>query len=197
MDTYDLSFLRVNFLGAWLAASSLTLIFAFFFLIYTFQTKTIFLKTNTYKLYQALPQTQAEIEDQVTHQDGRSKVVEAFFAGYKSKLAIYSETFIQVADKYHLDYRLLPAIAMQESNGGRKTPKDSYNPFGFGIYGSTLVKFSSWEEGIETVGKAIRENYLNQGLHTPEQIMAKYTPPSLAKGGPWAKGVSQFMEELR
>ncbi len=197
MDTQNISHLRVNFLGAWLSTSSLTLLLSIILLIYTFQIKTILPKTNTYQLYQALPQTQTQIADQITHQDGRSRVIEAFFEGYKSQLTIYSKTFIEVADKYQLDYRLLPAIAMQESNGGRKIPKDSNNPFGFGIYGSTLVKFSSWEEGIETVGKALRENYLNHGLHTPEQIMAKYTPPSLAKGGPWAKGVTQFMEELR
>ncbi len=99
--------------------------------------------------------------------------------------------------KYGLDYKLLPSVAMQESNGGKKVIADSFNPFGYGIWGKQVKKFSSYEEAIERVGRGLREDYLDQGLDTPEKIMPKYTPPSVAKGGPWAKGVSSFMEELR
>ena len=86
---------------------------------------------------------------------------------------------------------------MQESNGGKKVINNSHNPFGYGIYGGLVIKFASWDESIERVGRALREDYLNQGLKNPHQIMAKYTPPSLAKNGAWAKGVTTFMEELR
>ncbi len=86
---------------------------------------------------------------------------------------------------------------MQESNGGKKVINNSFNPFGYGIYGTKVIRFNSWEEAIERVGRALREEYLNIGLKTPFQIMSKYTPPSLAKDGAWAKGVITFMEELR
>lgn len=86
---------------------------------------------------------------------------------------------------------------MQESNGGKKVIEGSKNPFGYGIYGGSVLSFDSFADAIGRVGKALREDYLNKGLTKPEQIMAKYTPPSLALGGPWAKGVSTFMEELR
>ena len=86
---------------------------------------------------------------------------------------------------------------MQESNGGKKVINNSYNPFGYGIYGSLVIRFKSWEEAIERVGKALREDYLDKGFKNPYEIMVKYTPPSLAKEGAWAKGVTTFMEELR
>ena len=174
-----------------------TLIFSLTFTLYLSRPKMITPSVQNFKLYAALPSTTNSISDEINHADGRAKRIEDFFKDYKSPLSGYGNIFIQVADKYQLDYKLLPAIAMQESNGGKKVIKNSYNPFGYGIYGKLVIKFESWDEAIERVGKALREDYLNQGLKTPNQIMAKYTPPSLEKGGAWAKGVSTFMEELR
>ena len=166
-------------------------------LLYLSTPQQIAQKPNQYRLYQALPTDQIQFSDVITHGDGRSLIVENFFKGKKSVLADFAGTFVSVADFYHLDYRLLPSIAMQESNGGKVLPDNSYNPFGYGIYGSNKIHFQGWDEAIKTVGKALREDYLNQGLHTPYQIMTKYTPPSVEKGGSWAIGVSQFMDELR
>lgn len=129
--------------------------------------------------------------------DARAVIIKKFFIEQNAPLAVYADKFVEVADKYNLDYRLLPAISMQESNGGKKIPNDSYNPFGYGIYGSQILKFGSFDQAIETVGAGLRKNYLDLGLKTPYQIMTKYTPPSLAKGGTWAIGVSSFMEELQ
>ncbi len=138
-----------------------------------------------------------QISENVIQADARAKLIANFFKQYNSPLASVSQTFVDTADKYNLDYRLLPSIAMQESNGGQKVISDSHNPFGYGIYGDTVMRFASWEAAIERVGQGLRADYLDKGLKTPTQIMAKYTPPSLAKGGPWAKGVDYFMEELR
>ncbi len=186
-----------NLVANWFGASLTCLAFSLTFLLYISSPKTTLPKPSTYQLYQALPQSQTQAQTGIVYSDGRAKSIENFFKDYNSVLASFSNQFIQVADKYQLDFRLLPAIAMQESNGGKRVINESHNPFGFGIYGNNVVKFSSWEEGIERVGKSLREDYLNQGLKTPEEIMAKYTPPSLAKGGSWAKGVRSFMEELR
>lgn len=195
------TFISMWFVGAWFASTVTALIFSIVFSSYLSTAKLVspFLPAGGqhFKLYAALPQSESYIEDNISFTDGRAKIIENFLKQYKSPLAPYSNTFIQVADKYQLDYRLLPAISMQESNGGKKVINNSFNPFGYGIYGSLVIKFSSWEEAIERVGRALREDYLNQGLKTPTQIMAKYTPPSLEKGGAWAKGVSIFMEELR
>lgn len=188
---------RPLFVASWFGAAISALIFAIFFLIYLSQPKIIQFSTQNFKLYAALPEDWGVQSQNIVAQDGRAKIVEDFFKKRGTPLSDHAPSFIAVADKYNLDFRLLPAIAMQESNGGRKVINDSHNPFGYGIYGSLVVKFGSWEEGIERVGRALREDYLNEGLTTPQTIMAKYTPPSLEKGGAWAKGVYTFMEELR
>ncbi len=183
--------------AAWFGSSLISLLFSVLFLVYLSTDKLVLHQSQSFKLYAALPQKNSEISDQVTSKDARAKIIEDFFKGYKSSLSEYGDTFITVADKYQLDWRLLPSIAMQESNGGRRVIANSYNPFGYGIYGNKVKRFASWEEAIERVGRGLREDYLNKGLKTPTQIMAKYTPPSLALGGPWAKGVDSFMSELR
>lgn len=190
---------RGNFVlvASWFGASLTGLVFASVFLLYLSNPQVSLPQSSTYQLYQALPQTQTKTQDNISYLDGRGKAIENFFKGYKSNLATEANLFIQVSDKYQLDWRLLPAIAMQESNGGKRLIRNSFNPFGFGVYGSRAVKFESWEEAIEKVGKSLRFDYLDQGLHTPEEIMTKYTPPSIAKGGTWAKGIRSFMEELR
>lgn len=188
----------VWFVTTWFAASTTALIFAGFFLLYISKEKLlIYPHGQNFKLYAALPKSEAAVSDDIVGMDARAKIIENFFKNYKAPLSEYSDVFIQVAEKFELDWRLLPAIAMQESNGGRKVINDSFNPFGYGIYGKLVIKFKSWEEAIEKVGKALKEDYLNQGLKTPFQIMAKYNPPSLTKNGAWGKGVISFMEELR
>lgn len=185
------------FAFAWFGATATTLIFSLLFSLYLSTTKTVKPTIQSFKLYAALPKSETIVTDDISHADGRAKVIENFFKAYKAPLADSSNDFIKIADRYNLDWRLLPAISMQESNGGKKVINNSFNPFGYGIYGKVVTKFKSWEEAIERVGRSLREDYLNLGLKTPYQIMTKYTPPSLSKEGAWAKGVITFMEELR
>lgn len=187
----------VWFVAAWFGATLTTLILALTLTFYLSITQVVTPKLQNFKLYAALPQIESEVSQNIQHSDARAKIIKDFFTGYISPLADLGQQFVDVADKYQLDYRLLPSIAMQESLGGKKVIKDSHNPFGYGIYEDLVIRFNSWEEAIERVGRALREDYLNQGLKNPAQIMAKYTPPALSKGGNWAKGVSSFMEELR
>lgn len=189
--------LNVWLVIGWFATTVTTLVFASLFTVYLSTAKVIKPIGQSFQLYAALPPSNTQISDEIERVDARAKIIEDFFRDYKSPLTEYADVFVAVADKYRLDYRLLPAISMQESNGGLKVIKDSYNPFGYGIYGRVRLKFSSWEEAIERVGRALREDYVDMGLNNPEKIMAKYTPPSLEKGGAWAKGVSSFMTELR
>jgi hypothetical protein len=191
------SSMKLNLVAAWFGTAATTLIFALLFLIYLSIDRINYIPKSTYRLYQALPESRLESTDWIMRQDARPKIIEEFFMGHSAPLYKHAETFVRVADRYNLDYRLLPSIAMQESNGGKKTIIDSFNPFGFGIYGEKVVRFSSWDEAIERVGKTLREEYLNKGLITPFEIMTKYTPPSIEKGGPWAKGVESFMYELK
>jgi len=125
--------------------------------------------------------------------DGRAANLKAFFRKYNSPLYNNAETIVRVSDENKFDYRLLPAIAMQESNLCRVIPYESFNCWGWGIYGTTVTKFESYDEAIDTVGRGIKKYYIDQGLTTPSQIMEKYTPSS---NGSWAHGVNTFLKAL-
>lgn len=188
---------NIGLVGTWFAAAYTCLLFAIFLSVYTSTPKVVSPTSQKFNLFAALPESNTQVSEEITSSDGRAKIIENFFQKHNSPLVKYAQNFIDVADKYNLDYRLLPSISMQESKAGQKVIENSFNPFGYGIYGSLVTKFNSWDDAIERVGRALREDYLNKGLNTPSEIMAKYTPPSLSSGGTWAKGVSQFMTELQ
>ncbi len=188
--------IKINLLAWWFLFAVTALLTTSLTLIYISRVKIIEPTSQNFRLYAALPANVTESSDTIVKKDARALIVENFFAQHKAPLAEYGDVFVKVADQYQLDYRLLPAIAMQESNGGKRVIPDSYNPFGYGIYGKKVTRFESWEAAIERVGKALREDYLNEGLTTPETIMTKYTPPSVEIGGVWAKGVSTFFAEM-
>lgn len=151
---------------------------------------------NPYKrgAFAALPTAENVLGDTIFSKDARIEMVKQFFQKYKSPLEPFAENVIEAADKYSLDFRLIPSIAMQESNLCHKIIKDSYNCWGFGIYGKKVTRFTSYPEAIETVSKTLANKYIGLGLETPEQIMTKYTPSS---DGAWAFSVNHFMEKLQ
>lgn len=185
---------------SWYLTSVFAFIFASFLLVYSSFPQKASASTNLYQSYKALPSSAGDdntLGINIDMADARVLIVDNFFKQKKSPLSGLGEEFVKIADMYGLDFRLLPAIAMQESNGGKILPKDSFNPFGYGVYGGKVMRFSSFAEAIERVGRGIKKDYLDFGLITPYEIMPKYTPPSIQKGGAWAIGVSAFMEQLR
>lgn len=156
--------------------------------------KTLIYDSNSQKpKYQALPEKTREILAQTSVQDGRVIALQKFFAQYKSPLEPHAQLIVELADKYNLDYRLLPAIAMKESTLCQKIPKDSHNCWGYGIYGGKVKRFKNYEEAITTVSKGLGTRYVELGLVDPQQIMAKYNPVST---GSWAETVSFVMEKI-
>lgn len=137
-----------------------------------------------------MPYDDAMLNTNVVTGDARSKNLKHFFRKYNSPLYDYADYIVMISDKYKFDYRLLPAIAMQESNLCRFVPSDSHNCWGWGIYGDLTTRFDSYEEAIDTVAVGIRNNYINEGLVTPSSIMSKYTPSS---NGSWARGVNNVL----
>jgi hypothetical protein len=93
----------------------------------------------------------------------RIKALTNFFEEQRSPLVENADTFVDVADKYHLDYRLLPAIACMESSCGKRLIPESFNPFGWGITEEMLVNFKSFDEAIEVVGRKLSEKYIKRG----------------------------------
>jgi len=142
--------------------------------------------------YELLP----EIKQTIVTADARTSIVTNYLKRYNSPLTPFARHLVEIADKYSLDYRLLPAIAQQESNLCKKIPENSYNCWGYGIYGDKVTRFENYSQAIDTVARGLKKNYIDLGLTTPDQIMHKYTPPSVEIGGPWAKGVNQFLAEL-
>src|SRR4030067_898330 len=107
-----------------------------------------------------------------------------FFAS-SSPLVPYTDFILETSEKYGLDWRLLTAISGNESLFGRVTPPDCYNAWGWGIHSRGTLCFSNWEEGIETVARGIKKNYIDQGLVTVDQIMLKYAPVSVRNATGW------------
>ncbi len=144
--------------------------------------------------YSALPSSSTSFSSDIVLKEGRIEIVRQFLAKYKSPLEPHSEFIVQTADTYDMDFRLIPAIAMQESNLCKKIPIDSHNCWGFGIYGGKVTRFENYPQAIETVTKTLATKYRDRGLITPEQIMSMYTPSS---NGSWARSVNHFMEKMQ
>jgi hypothetical protein len=144
--------------------------------------------------FAALPTSQDIQSANVTQADGRVDRIEKFLQQYNSPLAPYASDIVAAADEYGLDYRLLVSIAMQESGLCRHEIPNSHNCYGYGITGNQVIYFSTYEEGINTVSRALAHKYKADGLVTPDQIMARWNPSS---NGSWANGVNYFMDQLQ
>jgi hypothetical protein len=79
--------------------------------------------------------------------DERLVRIDRYFAERTMPLAGYGAKFIEVADQCNMDWRLLPAIAVRESSGGKQACGN--NPFG---WASCRADFGSIEQAIEIVG---------------------------------------------
>ena len=124
--------------------------------------------------------------------DSRVKILREFLEQYNSPLQPYAENFVEIADKYELDWKLVAAISGVESTFGQQIPYQSYNGWGWGIYGTNMIRFSSWNQGIETVSEGLRTNYINKwGARDVYEIGRFY-----AASPTWAQRVSYFMRKI-
>lgn len=122
-------------------------------------------------------------------QDARIAKLRGFLEFYHSPLAGYASVFIKAADKYGLDWKLVPAISGIESTFGKAIPYNSYNAYG---WANGEYNFASWEDSIEIVSRTLRSNYYNRNIDTVEKIAPVYAPPSKT----WGRNVRFFMEKL-
>ena len=124
--------------------------------------------------------------------DNRSEILRNFLIQYDSPLSGEAESFIKNADKYNLDWRLVASIAGLESTFGKHIPYNSYNGWGWGVYGDNVIRFNSWSEGIETISQGLRERYLKDKLESDPYFIG----PTYAASPTWAQRVSYFMEKM-
>ncbi len=135
-----------------------------------------------------------KIEDKIgSIQVNRGDLLNAYLAKHKSPITGKGDFIVQTADKYNLDYKLLVAISGIESTFCKRIPYQSYNCWGWGIYGNNMIKFNSFEEGFEKVAQGLSEHYVSKGLDTPEKIGRKYNPPNPVK---WAAAVNKFASDI-
>lgn len=142
--------------------------------------------------------TGQKVQSVVETEDARPELIANFLQRYQSPLTpydYYGQKLVEIADRHGLDFRLLPAIAMQESNLCRITnPQAPHNCLGFGIHSRGTLDFASYEAGFERAARELKQNYIDQGLDTVNLIETKYTPSS---NGSWADSVNQWMTEIR
>jgi len=129
---------------------------------------------------------------QVVKHDNRAEILRAYLAQYNSPLADHADTFIKEADANQLDWRMVAAIAGVESGYGKAIPAYSYNVWGFGVYGSNVRRFESWDDGITVVTTALRQEYMNaRGATNVYEIGATY-----AASPTWASRVQGNMDAI-
>jgi hypothetical protein len=133
------------------------------------------------------------ISSNIIAADGRPEILKNYLHTVNSELEPYAELMVKTADKYNLDFRLLTAIAIKESGACRVIPPESHNCWGWGIHSAGTLGFDSYEEAIEIVSKGLKDNYINKGYITPDQIMTKYAHKDSTTWGP---DVSAYMTSL-
>ncbi len=107
--------------------------------------------------------------------------IDNYFKERDMPLAGTGMKMVEEAEKNDLDWRLLPAIAVRESTGGKNDCiKVKHNAFG---WGSCKIGFKSDDEAIETVARNLGGNNPKTAKHyddkTTIQILRAYNPPSI------------------
>lgn len=99
----------------------------------------------------------------------------------------FISNYLDAADQNHIDYRILPAISVQESSCGLHYPQGSYNLFG---WDSGRKGFGSFSEAISFVAQQLASGYYYQGKSTEQQLRAYNPNPS------YAPEVEKLMKEI-
>ncbi len=102
--------------------------------------------------------------------DARLRTLQKFFGKTGCPAQKYSEEFIEAADRYELDWRLLPSISFIESTGGKAAKNNNF----FG-WDSGRAEFSSPVAGIHEVGYRLSHSELYRDKDVDE-ILATYNP---------------------
>ena len=112
----------------------------------------------------------------------------------------YAGHIVREADRLGIDFRLVVAIAMCESNLGKKMPKlDEFNAWGIAVYtGKNQGKaFQSWDHAISWVSSYIKTKYYDRGITDLVAIGAIWAPPSVANGNSWSNCVELYQNSIR
>ena len=126
----------------------------------------------------------------------KAEAIDAYFAERNMPLEGTGMKMVEEAIKNELDWRLLPAIAVRESTGGKfACKKVSNSAFG---WGSCKINFKSNDEAIEIVAKNLGGNNPKTARHYDEKdtvgILKAYNPPSIVPK--YAEQVMSIMDKI-
>lgn len=121
------------------------------------------------------------LDQKLETQKIKAQAIDAYFELYSMPLEGMGMKMVLEAEKNDIDWRLLPAIAMRESTGGKNAcDQVKHNSFG---WGSCKIGFDSNEHAIETVARNLGGNNPKTAKHydnkTIKQILRAYNPPSV------------------
>lgn len=131
--------------------------------------------------------------------DARALLLQSFLEQHGSPMAPYADLIVKEADTNGLDFRLVVAIAMCESNVGKRMPKkDEFNAWGIAVYtGANNGKaFDSWPHAITWVSQYIKTKYYDRGILNLKDIGAIWAPPSVENGFSWTNCVEGFQNNI-
>lgn len=177
---------------------SLSFISGFLVLFYTFLAIPVrqsqFIASKPTIAFVALPTSlDSTFSQDITQADARIEIVRQVMKRYNSPLAGVADTIVTTADKYKLDYRLIPALALKESGGCRIIPENSYNCWGYGIYSGSSTHFTDYAEGVQIVSKALSTRFRVNGEVSPETVMPLYTNGTDTT---WASDIEYYMAKM-
>lgn len=120
----------------------------------------------------------------------RAEKIDAYYTKRGMPLKGYGAKMVAEAEKNNLDWRLLPAIAIKESTGGKFACYK--NPFG---WGSCKIKFASYDDAIEAVARNLGGNNPNTARYykdkTTEEKLYHYNTSVVPT---YTGEIMQFME---
>lgn len=128
--------------------------------------------------------------------DARGELIKKYLRKYNSPLVPYADMILDLSKTYELDYRLIVAIAQQESNLCKKIPEGTHNCWGYGIHSKGTLGFDSYDLALKSFAAYLKRVYYDKGLYSVEEIERKYNPTSAKSTGSWAHGVNQFMNQI-
>ena len=137
-----------------------------------------------------------KVDDIVLARQQKADAIDAYFAEHDMPLEGTGMKMVEEAENNDLDWRLLPAIAVRESTGGKHDCKKvENNPFG---WGSCKIGFKSVDDAIETMAVNLGGNNPKTAKHydnkTIKGILHAYNPPSVIPK--YAEQVMSIMKDI-